>query len=52
MARHVEPGDDTIAGYWMTHGYSRDEALQIERNQIADALAREELYDSMEQDVF
>lgn len=42
--------DDTIAGYWMRHGYSKAEALQIEREQIRDALALEELYDTIDYD--
>ena len=51
MARTVTPGDDTIAGYWMLHGFSRSEALQIEHEQIADAIAQEELYEAMERDI-
>jgi len=43
---------DTIAGYWMGHGYSLKEALQIQRKQIAKAIAQEELYEAMERDVF
>ena len=50
--RTVTPGDDTIAGYWMTHGYSQAEALQIERDQIRAAIEQEELYDAMERDVW
>jgi hypothetical protein len=52
MARKVTAGDETIAGYWMTHGYTEAEALQIEREQIREAMAREALYDSMENDPF
>lgn len=48
--RQVTAGDETIAGYWMTHGYSKEEALQIERDQIREAMAREALYDLMEND--
>jgi hypothetical protein len=50
--RTVTPGDDTIAGYWMMHGYSQAEALQIERDQIRAAIEQEELYDAMERDVW
>lgn len=50
--RKVAPGDETIAGYWMTHGFSESEALQIEREQIAEAMEREALYDAMENDPF
>lgn len=50
--RTVTPGDDTIAGYWMTHGYSQAEALQMERDQIVAAFEQEELYDAMERDVW
>lgn len=50
--RTVTPGDDTIAGYWMTHGYSQAEALQIERDQMLEAFEQEELYDAMERDVW
>jgi predicted RNase H-like HicB family nuclease len=43
---------DTIAGYWMLHGYSLEEALQMQKEQIAKAIAQEELYEAMERDVF
>jgi hypothetical protein len=52
MSRKVTPGDDTIAGYWMLHGFSETEAIRIEREQIADAIAQEGLYESMERDVW
>lgn len=38
----------TIAEYWESHGYSKEEAKRIERQQIADMVAEEEynnLYD-------
>jgi hypothetical protein len=38
----------TIADYWVEQGYSRQEAEEIERQQIKDAQAMEELYDSMD----
>jgi hypothetical protein len=47
-----DAGPETIAGYWMTHGYSLREALQMQRDQIAAAIEQEELYESMERDVF
>lgn len=53
MARRIiTPGDDTIAGYWMLHGYTEREALEIERDQIRAALEEEELYEAMERDVW
>jgi len=42
----------TIADYWQSHGFSKEEAKQIERQQMKEALAREALYDSMENDPF
>lgn len=50
--RTVTPGDETIAGYWMGHGYSEREALAIERDQIREAMEREALYQAMEQEVW
>ena len=52
VPRKVVAGDETIAGYWMLHGYTEAEALRIEREQIRDAMAMEALYDSMENDPF
>lgn len=49
MARDLTPNDGTIAGYWLSHGYSRDEALQIEREQIAAAMAVQDEDDNHEQ---
>jgi hypothetical protein len=43
---------DTIAAYWMGHGYSLREALRIQREQIAAAIAQEELYEAMDHDVW
>jgi hypothetical protein len=43
---------DTIAGYWLTHGCSLQEALRMQRDQIAAAIEQEALYDSMENDPF
>ena len=45
-ANDCSPG--TIAEYWMGHGYSREEALQIQREQIRAAMEQEELYEAME----
>jgi len=44
-------GPGTIAEYWMSHGYSRREALQLQREIIAQGLAEEELYEAMDRDV-
>lgn len=49
MARTVGPLDGTIAGYWLHHGCNRSEALQIEREQIAAAIAAQEDDDNHEQ---
>lgn len=38
----------TIADYWAEQGFSRQEAEEIERQQIKDAEAMEGLYDSMD----
>jgi hypothetical protein len=51
-SRKVVAGDETIAGYWMMHGYTEAEALRIERDQIREAMEREALFDSMENDPF
>ena len=42
----------TIADYWQSHGFSKEEAKRIERQQIKEALEREALYDFMDCDPF
>jgi hypothetical protein len=42
----------TIAEYWQSHGFSKEEAKCMEREQIKEALEREAFYDSMDADPF
>jgi hypothetical protein len=38
----------TIDEYWQLHGFSKEEAKCMEREQIKEALEREAFYDSMD----
>ncbi len=42
----------TIADYWQSHGFSKEEARRIEREQIDEALSKEAFYDFMDSDAF
>jgi hypothetical protein len=42
----------TISEYWQLHGFSKEEADQIEQQQIKEAIDQEAFYDHLENNPF